>query len=332
MRNIILLLLLPGLASSQTTQPRSGGASVSDFDTPAAVSRPVPELDSASDLPLQRVGPDDLLSISVADCPELTRHFRVLGDGTLTLPLLKEKLPVNKKLPSEIEVQISEALVREQLLVRPVVSVSVAEYRSLPVSVLGAVRHPLTFQAAGEVTLLDALTRADGLTQEAGPEILVSSSRGGLRGGNGLIQRIPVKKLIDEADPTLNLRLHGGEEIRVPEAGRVYVIGNVKRTGAFPIADGNDTTVLKMIAMTEGLLPYTSKGAFIYRHEAGKNGRSEIPVELARIMTHKSPDMPLEANDILYIPDSKGKRLSAETLRTLTGFGVSAGTGLLIWK
>ncbi len=86
-----------------------------------------------------------------------------------------------------------------------------------------------------------------------------------------------------------------------------------------------------MIAVTEGLLPYTNKDAFIYRREAGKEGRSEIPVQLTRIMEHKAPDIALQPNDILYIPDSRGKRLSAETIRTLTGFGVSAATGLLIW-
>jgi len=317
MRKIAFLLLLASLGQCQSPN--------------LAASTAGSRLQS-NDLPTQRVGPDDLLSVSVADCPELTRNFRVLGDGTLALPLLKERIPANNKQPGEIEVEISNALVKEQLLVQPIVSVSVAEYRSLPVSVLGAVRHPLTFQAAGEVTLLDALTRADGLSQDAGPEILVSRSATSNGQATALIQRIPVKGLIDDADPSLNIRLHGGEEIRVPDSGRVYVIGNVKRTGAFPIGDGNDTTVLKMVAMTEGLLPYTNKDAFIYRREAGKDDRSEIPVQLTRIMEHKAPDIRLQANDILYIPDSKGKRISAETVRTLTGFGVSAATGILIWK
>ncbi len=288
--------------------------------------------EAQSELPTQRVGPDDLLSLSVADCPELTRNFRVSGNGTLALPLLKKRIQVAGKLPGDIETEIAVALVKEQQLVSPVVSVSVAEYRSLPVSVLGAVRRPVTFQAAGEVTLLDALTRADGLGQDAGPEILVSRPKSSGIAEGALIQRIPVKKLIDEADPALNIRLYGGEQIRVPEAGRVYVIGNVKKTGAFPMGESNDTTVLKMLALTEGLLPYTNKAAFIYRREAGGDARNEIPVQLTRIMEHKSPDIPLQPNDILYIPDSKGKRLSAETVRTLTGFGVSAGTGLLIWK
>lgn len=277
------------------------------------------------DLPLQRVGPDDLLSISVADCPELTHNFRVGGDGLLRLPLLKEKILAKGKLPAEIENQIAIALLKEQLLVKPVVSVAVVEYRSLPVSVLGAVRKPVTFQAAGGVTLLDALTRADGLGVDAGPEILISRPQ-------QPIQRISVKALIDDANPALNIRLLGGEEVRVPQAGRIYVVGNVKKSGAFPIGDGDDTTVLKMIALTEGLLPYTNKNAFIYRREQANSERTEIPVPLTRIMEHKAPDIHLEANDILYIPDSRGKRLSAETLRTITGFGVQTATGVLIWK
>ncbi len=146
------------------------------------------------------------------------------------------------------------------------------------------------------------------------------------------MEHIPVKGLIDLADPSLNIRLRGGEEVRVPETGKIYVIGNVKKTGAFPMTDGVDTTVLKMVAMTEGLLPYTNKEAYIYRREPGKTDRSEIQVPLTQIMEHKSPDVHLQANDILYIPDSRGKRLTAETIRTVTGFGVQTATGILVWK
>ena len=318
MKQIAVLLLLSSLSFGQDTDSSAGGPSAS--------------MTQVGSLPVQRVGPDDLLSISVSDCPELTKNFRVTSNGTLVLPLLKERIQASGKMPGEIESELSVALVKEQLLVQPVVSVSVAEYRSLPVSVLGAVRRPITFQAAGGVSLLDALTRADGLSADAGSEILVSHPHAAGTPGGDLIQRISVKQLIDGADPSLNVRLNGGEEIRVPSAGRVYVIGNVKRTGVFPIEDGNDTTVLKVIAQSEGLLPYTNKDAVIYRREAGKNDRSEIPVQLTRVMEHKSPDVRLQANDILYIPDSRSKRISAETIRTITGFGVSAGTGLLIWK
>ncbi len=293
-------------------------------------SLPPPPSNPEMNLPAQPVGPNDLVSVSVEDCPELTRNFRVAANGTLALPLLKKRIQASGKLPQEIENEISQALMDEQLLVQPVVTVSVAEYRSVPVSVMGAVRRPVTFQAVGNVTLLDALAKAEGLSADAGPEILVS--RSGADGSAGLVQRIPVQGLIDSADPALNIRLRGGEEIRVPAVGRVYVVGNVKKSGAFPILDGTHTTVMKAIALSEGLLPYTNKKAFIYRTEAGKGGRNEIPIELSRIMDRKSPDVPLQPNDILYIPDSKGRKMTAQTLERLAGFGSSTASGLLIWR
>lgn len=292
-------------------------------------SLPVAPPNPETNLPAQKIGPNDLLSVSVEDCPELTKNFRVSADGTLALPLLKEKLRVAGKLPEEIELEISQALKDNQLLVQPVVSVSVAEYRSVPVSVMGSVKRPVTFQAVGGVTLLDALAKAEGLSADAGAEILVS--RPNANGAPGLLQRVPVKGLIDNADPALNIHLYGGEEIRVPAVGRVYVLGNVKKSGAFPILDGDSTTVLKAIALSEGLMPYATKEAFIYRTEAGKNSRNEIQIELSRIMDRKAPDVPLEANDILYVPDSKGKRMTAQTLEKLAGFGSATASGMLIW-
>jgi polysaccharide export outer membrane protein len=285
-----------------------------------AVQRSLPAPPAGPEISLlaQKVGPNDLLSISVQDCPELTRNFRVSANGTLALPLLSKRIQAAGKLPEEIEAELSQALIDGQILVKPVVSVSVAEYRSVPVSVMGCVRRPVTFQAVGEVTLLDALAKAEGLTADAGPEVLISRSRT-KDGGLGLLQRIPVKGLIDNADPALNVRLYGGEEIRVPSVGRVYVVGNVKKSGAFPILDGSSTTVLKAIALSEGLLPYSNKQAFIYRTEAGKSARNEIPIELRQIMDRKAPDVTLQPNDILYIPDSKGRKMTAQTLDRLAG-------------
>jgi len=281
-------------------------------------------------LPSQKIGPGDLLSVSVADCPEMTRNFRVSSDGMPALPLLQQKLRVAGKEPDEVEGEVSEALVRDQILVRPVVSVAVVEYRSVPVSVLGAVKKPITFQAVGFTTLLDALTRAEGLSLDAGSEILVSRPMLPDATSNP-VQHISVKGLIDDADASLNIRLYGGEEVRVPPAGRVYVLGNVKKSGSFPVTDNNDTTVMKVIALSEGLLPFSNRQGFIYRREPGKTARNEIPVDLNDIMRRRSPDVQLEANDILYIPDNHGKRVAAETLERLASFGSSTGSGLLIW-
>jgi len=288
--------------------------------------------EASANLPAQRIGPNDLISVSVYDSPELTRTIRVGADGLIRLPMLKQRIKAEGLFPLELEAAIAEALSSEQLLVEPVVSVNIAEYHSRPINVAGAVKSPITFQAVGPVTLLDALTRAGGLSPEAGREILVSRTQ---PAGDGaptmLVQRIPVKALIDDADPEMNLRLAGGEEIRVPEVGKIYVVGTVKRPGAFPVQNASETTVLQMLALAEGLAPFASKRAYIYRQEEAGSKR-EIAIELSRILQRKAADVPLQANDILYIPDNSGRRITVNALERIAGFGASTASGVLVWR
>jgi len=205
----------------------------------------------------------------------------------------------------------------------------VAEYCSRPISVMGAVRRPLTFQALGPVTLLEALARAEGLSPEAGAEIIVTRSHSdNTTPASGLLQRIPVKGLLSGTAPELNVLLKGGEEIRVAEAGKLFVVGNVKKPGAFAVREDAEPSVLKALALAEGLQPYTGKIAYIYRRdEAGS--KHEIPVELARIMSRKSPDIPLGADDVLYVPDASGRRAGMAALEKALAFATGASIALI---
>jgi len=284
---------------------------------------------ASANLPAQKIGGDDLLAISVYDSPELTRTVRVSGEGQIRLPMLKRAIEAAGLYPRDLETAITAALRSEQILVDPVVTVTVAEYRSRPISVSGAVKRPVTFQASGTLTLLDAITRAEGLASEAGSEILLTRHGGD---GKPVTGHIPVKALFEGDKPELNPRLSGGEEIRVPEAGRVFVAGSVKNPGAFPMKDGPDTSVLKVVALAGGLIPFSSKEAYIYRRKPGAEAKDEIPIPLAEIMSRKSPDVPLAADDILYVPDAKGRRLSAAALERILGFGAATTSGLLIWR
>jgi polysaccharide export outer membrane protein len=284
----------------------------------------------AANLPARRIRSNDLVSVSIYGEPDLTRTVRVGSDGALRLPLLQQRVKADGLMLEELEKAIADAFEAEQILVNPFVTVTVAEYHTLlPVSVAGAVRNPVTFEPTGKVTLLEAITRAGGLTSEAGPEILISRPSQDSSTQPALVQRIPVRALIDAADPAVNLALLGGEEIRVPEAGKVFVLGNVKMPGAFPVHDGSETTVLKAIALTQGLAPYASNEAYIYRREAGSGSQNEIPVDLNKIMQRKSPDVPLVANDILYIPDRSGKRATMSVLEKVFTFGAGISTALL---
>lgn len=283
-----------------------------------------------ANLPAQKIGPNDLVAVSVYDAPELTRTVRVGADGMIRLPMLKRQIKAAGLMPAELETAIADAVKEEQLIVDPFVTITVAEYDSHPISVAGAVKQPLTFQATSAVTLLEALTRAGGLAPEAGPEILVSRPQAGSNAApSSLVQRIPVKGLIDAADPALNIRLTGGEEIRVPEVGKIFVIGNVHRPGVFPMQGNSDATVLKVLASAEGLMPFANHEAYIYRREGNSGSKNEIPIPLKKIMARKAPDVPLMADDILYVPDATGRRAGLATLEKILIFGTSASTVLL---
>lgn len=282
-------------------------------------------------LPSQKLGVDDLIAVSVYDAPELTRTLRVEEDGTIHLPLLKDGVKASGMFARQLETSIAAALKSEQILVDPFVKVTVVEYHSRPISVMGAVHKPVVFQSVGKVTLLDALARAEGLTNDAGTDVLIT--RGGAAEGGQvkMVERISVKKLMKDADPSLNYELHGGEEIRVPEAGKIFVVGNVKKPGAFPVRDANDNSVLRMVALSEGLLPFAAKEAYIYRRDE-KGTKQEIPVALEKIMQRKSPDVTLETDDVFYVPDNKARRTTFTVIDRLTSFGASTASGLLIWR
>jgi polysaccharide export outer membrane protein len=295
-----------------------------------AQARPAATVEPGSNLPAQRIGPNDLLYLSVYDAPELSRTFRVGADGVIRIPMLKQSVKAEGRMPAELEAAVADALRDEQILVDPVVTITVAEYHSRPISVAGGVKQPLTFQADGPVTLLEALTRAGGLGPESGSEILVSRSLPGGDGSRVLVQRISVRGLIDAADPKLNIRLTGGEEIRVPEAGRIYVVGKVKKPGVFALQDGGESTVLKALALAEGVEPFAAKQAYIYRREAGPAGtRNEIPIELTKILQRKAPDATLVANDVLYVPDNSGRRVGVAALEKFLLFATGATTAAI---
>jgi polysaccharide export outer membrane protein len=321
MRTFTILFLAMAAVLSASAQQQEGSNHAGTGTTPFS---------DIANLPVEKIGNDDLIGITVYDEPELTRTVRVGSDGDIRLPMLRQPIHAAGLYPAALEKVITTALTDENVLVEPIVTVSVVEYRSRPITVVGAVKAPLTFQATGTVTLLDAVSRAGGLADNAGAEILVSRPASDTKDKSiTLTQRIPVTSLLNAGDPALNLHLEGGEEIRVPEAGRVFVVGNVKKPGAFYITDGSESSVMKALALSEGLDTFSGHMAYIYRLEGGSGARNEIPIELKKILHRKSPDVALMSNDILYIPDAAGVRASMKVLETSLGIGAGLGSALI---
>lgn len=299
---------------------------------PACLAQNEPAAHATSD---KKIHANDLLSITVLDEPELTRTVRVDSEGAIRLPYLTDGIQAEGLLPEQLEKSISDSLKAGQILLDPFVAVTVAEsYRPLrpPISVIGSVRNPITFQSVEPVALLEALTRAGGVSADAGPEILITPARledaGGGHSG-AFVKRIRVKSLVDSSDPDANLLLTGGEEIRVPEGGRIYIFGNVKKPGMLTVEESADATVFKALAISEGLAPYAARQAYIFRRESGTNSRSEISVNLKQIVEHKVPDPLLLPNDILYVPDNSRQRDTVSILKMTGAAGLVAFSAIL---
>lgn len=311
----VLALLIAGAVSAQQepVTSASGGGTTSFVNSP--------------NLSIAKLGRDDLIGVSVYDAPELTRTVRVDAEGFIRLPMVTQRIKAEGLLPAELETAIVKTLIDENVLVNPIVTIAVVEYHSRPITVVGAVKNPMTFQATGNMSLLDAISRAGGLTANAGSEILISHTT--VPNGEKsplLTERVSVHALLDAADGASNLKLEGGENIRVPEAGQVFVVGSVKRPGAFLITNGPDSSVLKALSLSGGLENFASHQAFIYRTDDASGKKNQIPVDLKSILKRKSPDVPMFANDMLYVPDESGLRASAKALEIAAGLGVAIAT------
>jgi polysaccharide export outer membrane protein len=315
---LLLLVITLTLETTRTLPAQS-------LDQPRSEPH-VDEQLAMANVALEPLGPGDLVYISVSDCPELTRSYRVSADGDLKLALLRNPIHALGAKAADLEQAIAQELKQDHILVDPSVSVSVLEYRSKPVNVVGAVKHSVTIQAIGNLRLLDAIARADGFAPDAGPEVLISKRSED--GGTEDVKHIPIKVLLSGTDPSLNAPLHGGEEIRVPEASKLYISGNVKVPGAYPLNETGSSTVLKALALCQGLLPYSQKVAYVYRMVPGSAERKEIPIPLYDIEHRKTPDVVLEANDVLFIQDNTSKRMTAAVIDKITGFGSTSAAAL----
>ena len=288
------------------------------------VSPGMPVAIGGSNLPFQPIGASDLVRLTVDDSPELSQTFRVDQQGNLNLPLLNQSIRAAGLMPDALRDEIAATLKARHLLVNPVVDVSVVEYRSRDVTIAGAVKTPMTIQELGDLRVLGAISQAGGLLPEAGPEIIVEQA-------NGSAQRISVRELFDGHHPQLNIRVTAGSQIRVPECEQVFVVGDVKRPGAFPFQDMQDTTVLKLLALSGGLDSFSRNKAYIYRTDPGSAQKTEIEVPLRRILDRKSEDVKLVANDILYVPTNGKLKTSASVVNHVTGMG-NAAVSAAIWS
>jgi polysaccharide biosynthesis/export protein len=153
-----------------------------------------------------------------------------------------------------------------------------------------------------------------------------AGTKQGQQGGDTIA--INLRHLLNSRDPRFNVPIYAGDIVKVTRAGIVYVVGAVKKPGGFTVKGNEQMSLLKAIALAEGLSSTSSKGhTRIIRTDEGSGKRSEIPVELGKILDGKAPDMNLQAADIVFVPSSMGKTV----LFRSTDAVVNTATGLAIF-
>ena len=306
-----------------------------------------------------RIGPDDLLNISIFEAPEMNCAVRVSASGEIYLQLLGEVHAAGLT-PRELE-SILQGLLRKTYMKDPHVGVFVQELQSHPVSVVGAVKMPGVFQIRETKTVIEVLSMAQGLADDAGNTVLImhgagnaeSDSSGGsdpatagispVQAGGavaknhgspltvpevaGQTEAINLKKLLESADSTLNVRIRPGDIVKVPRAGIVYVVGEVQKPGGFVLQNNENISVLQALSLAEGPTHTSATShARIIRTDTATGNRTEIPMDLGKILSGKNPDTFLQPKDILFVPNSTAKsvfyRGSVAALQTATGIAI----------
>ncbi len=334
------VFLLLALAS---TGPLQGQVSKADDPVSKTEQAGTPEVAAPERAQDYVIGPDDLLNVYVLDVPELSRDYRVSSAGTITVPVLASPLDASGLTLSEFSSLLSRELKAQGLVTDPHIAISVDQSRLHSVAIVGAVRRPQVYPVLSRTTLLDILSQAEGLADDAGNIILVHRGNIGIRalirepGSPGAPQQaqastltIDLKKLMESGDPSLNVDVYPGDRITVPRAGVIYVVGAVNKPGGFTMkASDHGMTVLQALALAEDAKNTAKRDqtVIIRSDPQAPDGRKQIPVNLKAILGGKSPDPVLQAEDILFIPDSGGKRAFNRGIESI----VQAATGVAIY-
>lgn len=283
------------------------------------------------------LGPGDELLIQALEAEEITKNpVRVDMSGYIRLPMVG-RIKAGGLTVEQLTGELTTRL--KQYIQDPQVSITVTQFRSQPVSVIGAVKEPGVHQLEGRKTLIEMLSLAGGLTPEAGYTVTITRrleyGRIPLPGahddesGRYSIAEVELNSVMEARDPKANIEIRPYDVISVPRADLVYVIGQVKRAGGFPLKAKESITVLQALALAEGLDRVAApQAARILRQPTGGGQRIELAVNVRKILEGKADDVALQPQDILFIPASASK---AASLRAVEA-AVQIGTGVIIWR
>ncbi|CAN5559052.1 hypothetical protein BH10ACI4_BH10ACI4_17810 [soil metagenome] len=284
------------------------------------------------------LAPGDQILLHVVDMEEFAdKTVRLDPNGYIDLPLIG-RMQASGLTLEQFKEHLSAKL--SKYINDPQISANFVEDQGRPVSIIGEVNTPGVRQLHGPQRLIEAISMAGGVKQDAGPKIIITrqlkwgalplpDSRTDLT-HTYTTASLSLDDLMNSTDPENNIFMQPNDIISIPKAQVVYVVGNVKKAGGFQLSSRGTVSILQAVALAEGLSPDAAGSrARIIRPAPGGDGKpKEIPVNVAKVFDGSEPDVPMYANDVLFIPNSLAKsslRRSAEAVLQVT-------TGILIYR
>jgi polysaccharide export outer membrane protein len=280
-----------------------------------------------------RLGPEDMIQIRAVDAEEINeKPIRISADGFITVPIIG-RIKAAGLTVDELQAIVVERL--KPLIIKPDVSVGLLETHSHPFTVLGAVKTPGVFQLSGRKTLLDALSLSGGPRDDAGYTVRISRRKESgplpLPGaapdatGEYTIAEVNLPGVLDARDPAANIALMPDDVISVPKGDMVYVIGEVTHPLSIVIGGPKTVTALQALAIAAGMTKMAkSKDGRILRITPGSTKRTEIAVNLQEMLHGKLGDITMQADDILYVPNSVVKEIGMSAAQMAVGSGLTS--------
>lgn len=315
-KTILCLLFLLGAPVALVAQTREPGTA----QVPAGVSQTTSSGGPAADVTLTKdslstsvtsapasLGPGDLLDINVFDCPELTQRVRVDSAGKIRLALIGD-IFVQGMSADALGALITRKLIDGPFVKNPQVTVFVAEYAGQMAYVTGEVARPGAYPLLRSHRLNDLLSVAGGLTSRAGNSVVIT------RQGDSP-QTIAVD-LSNKDENQSNPEIMPGDSITVNQTGIVYVLGDVERPGGFLLDRRTSISVVQALALAEGTKPSASLAKARLIRTVQEN-RQELPLDLKKILQSKSPDILLQAGDIIFVPGSLTKGMGRRGIEVI---------------
>jgi len=244
----------------------------------------------------------------VFDTPELESRVRVSDQGSIQMALIGG-IQVAGLSPHEAADVIGKKLQATNTVKHPTVNVFVAEFAFNRVSILGEVKAPATFPVGGQTRLLDVVSEAGGLLPSASGIVTIAH-----RESPDQLETFVVS---DPSQPVAqNPLIRPGDTIVAKKAGIVYVVGGVVHPGGFVLELNQKLSLLKAMALAQGPAQFASLGkSVLVRTVDGQ--RQEIPLDMKAVMHQRSPDLALQADDILYIPVNTTRARIHEGVNTI---------------